>query len=107
MGADRQMPRRSAVHLMILLAMHGLWRKGRKADGDVLGAFLTGSAIADPFTWQGDDGLARMNFVYTALGFDAHGPAQDDRDFLELGLLCGLLPTAGRHHPGDADVLSR
>jgi len=78
--------------MLILLAMHGLWRERRKADGDVLGPFFTGSAIANSFAWQGNDGLARANFVYPAGQFDAHHPALDDRDFLKLGLLRRLLP---------------
>src|SRR5262245_23685955 len=85
--------------------MEGLRRERRETDSDVLGALSARRAVSNSFTRPGDDGLAGVNFVYAALGFDAHGPAQDDRDFLELGLLCGLFPAAGRDHAGDADVL--
>ena len=60
------------------VAVDGVGREGRQADGDVLGALGLGGAVADPLAGLGDDGLARAHVQLAALVLHAQHALDDD-----------------------------
>src|SRR2546427_10568649 len=79
-------------------------RERGQEDGDVLRAFGSRRAVADPLARPSDDGLAGVDVERAAVVLDANHPAQDDNDLLELRTLTRLLPTRWRDHARDADA---
>jgi len=51
--------------------VNGRRRERWQADRDVIRAVRTGRAVADPFAWSGDDGLARVHIERSAVVLDA------------------------------------
>src|SRR5262245_15786710 len=84
------------------IPVHGLRRKGRPADGDVLRADLAGRAVLHPLAARRDDRLARLHVNRLAARCDAEHSLKHDGVFVELGRLPRLDPASGAAHQGNA-----
>ena len=80
------------------VAVHGVGRESRQADGDVLGTAGLGRAVADPLARPRHDRLPRADVDDAGLVLDADHAAEHDGDLLEVGALSRLDPAVGRRH---------
>src|SRR5213593_4455989 len=87
---------------LLLVPMHGVRRERRHADGDVLRAFGSRRAVANPFARRGHHGLSRVDVERAAFVLHAHHTAEHDRNLLELRPLTRFHPPGRRGHPRHA-----
>ena len=86
----------------LLVAMNGGRREGGCADGDVLGSAFVRSGVLNPLAAVGDDGLSGGDIEGSRFVLDSQRAFEDDREFVELGSLAGLLPSLRTAHVGHA-----
>lgn len=94
-----------ACSLSIVVSVNRVHGKGGQADGDVFGAVGLRTAVANPFTRMGDDGLTGVDVKLTAVVLYSQHATQNDGDLFELRALSRLHPPTGRNHVRNADVL--
>src|SRR5687768_9339716 len=83
--------RRSSARFRV--AVNGVGRKGRQANGDVLGPFGARRTVSHPLTGLSDNRLPGGNVVGAATRFDMQHPAKQDGVLGELGRLTRLTPS--------------
>src|SRR5260370_2246998 len=77
----------------LLIAVDSFHREGGQADGDVLGSAFVRSRVLNPLAAVDDDGLSGGDLEGSRLVLHSQRAFEDDREFLELGSLAGLLPS--------------
>src|SRR5271170_5102446 len=94
---------RHAIRIRLgLVAVDGIHGEGGEADGDVFGAALVRSGVADPLAGVGDDGLSGGYFDGAVFVFYVERAFQDNGELVEGGSLAGLVPSGGTAHVGYA-----
>lgn len=83
--------------------MDGIHGECGKAYSNILGSFIAWSAVADPFAFVSDHGLASLHQHVSALKFLAQRAFQNHSELLEFGCLAWFHPTAWGPHVGNAE----
>ncbi len=85
--------------------MNSFRGKGWYANSNVFGTVRIGGTILDPFPSVRNDGFSGMNVKFLLRGLDVERASQDERIFVEFGILSRFNPAAGTTHASDAHGL--
>src|SRR5690242_20205213 len=89
----------------LVVPVHGAGGEGGDADRDVLGAVGTGGAVAHPLPGPGMNSLPGLHRQLPPFRLHDQGPAQHDRELVELRALTGLGPAGRAAHMRDAQAV--